>query len=276
MAARLPTANGWSIVQQELPAAGDGEFVIEVDYLSIDPAMRVWMNAGDTYMSAMKIDEVMRSMAIGTVVESRSRPVLGGRSGVWHVRCAELTRCPTASGVSKVDAIGGARRRCTSEPWESAGSTAYSRVCLTSGARNRVRPYSCPGRPVRWQHRRPDRCSKGCRTIGIAGGEDKCRRLVDELGFDAAIDYKTADLRAELKAHAPDGVRRVFRQRRRKALEAALDRLARGARIVLSGAVSQYNGTPHGPANYMQLTHPPRVAHRLRHLRLRQAIPGRC
>ena len=66
MAARLPTANGWSIVQQELPAAGDGEFVVEVDYLSIDPAMRVWMNAG--YLNARKkIDEVMRSTAIGTV-----------------------------------------------------------------------------------------------------------------------------------------------------------------------------------------------------------------
>jgi hypothetical protein len=94
---------------------------------------------------------------------------------------------------------------------------------------------------------------KGCRAIGIAGGEDKCRWLVEEVGFDAAIDYKSADLRAELKAHAPDGVDVFFDNVGGAALEAALNRLAGGARIVLCGAVSQYNDVPRGPANYMQL-----------------------
>jgi NADPH-dependent curcumin reductase CurA len=94
---------------------------------------------------------------------------------------------------------------------------------------------------------------KGCRTIGIAGGEHKCRWLVDKLAFDVAIDYKTADLRAELKTHAPNGVDVFFDNVGGQALEAALNRLARGARIVISGAVSQYNDAPRGPANYMQL-----------------------
>jgi NADPH-dependent curcumin reductase CurA len=93
----------------------------------------------------------------------------------------------------------------------------------------------------------------GCRTIGIAGGERKCDWLVDELGFDAAIDYKSANLRAELKRHAPDGIDVFFDNVGGPALEAALNRLARGARIVLSGAVSQYNVPGSGPANYMQL-----------------------
>jgi NADPH-dependent curcumin reductase len=93
----------------------------------------------------------------------------------------------------------------------------------------------------------------GCRAIGIAGGQDKCRWLVEEAGFDAAIDYKTADLRAELKTHAPDGVDVFFDNVGGATLEAALNRLASGARIVLCGAVSQYNDAPRGPANYMQL-----------------------
>jgi NADPH-dependent curcumin reductase CurA len=96
---------------------------------------------------------------------------------------------------------------------------------------------------------------KGCRAIGIAGGQEKCRWLVEELGFDAAIDYKAGDLRAQLKAHAPNGVDVFFDNVGGEALEAALAGLARGARVVLCGAVSQYNATAagRGPANYMQL-----------------------
>jgi len=94
---------------------------------------------------------------------------------------------------------------------------------------------------------------KGCRAVGIAAGEQKCRWLHERAGFDAAIDYRTADLRAELKTHAPDGVDIFFDNVGGAALEAALNRLAHGARIVLCGAVSQYNDAPRGPANYMQL-----------------------
>ena len=96
---------------------------------------------------------------------------------------------------------------------------------------------------------------KGCRAIGIAGGQEKCRWLVEELGFDAAIDYKAGDLRAQLKAHAPNGVDVFFDNVGGEALEAALAGLARGGRVVLCGAVSQYNATAagRGPANYMQL-----------------------
>jgi NADPH-dependent curcumin reductase CurA len=96
---------------------------------------------------------------------------------------------------------------------------------------------------------------KDCRVVGIAGGPEKCRWLVEELGFDAAIDYKAGDLRTQLKAHAPNGVDVFFDNTGGEALEAALGQLARGGRIVLCGAVSQYNATSSGggPANYMQL-----------------------
>jgi NADPH-dependent curcumin reductase CurA len=95
----------------------------------------------------------------------------------------------------------------------------------------------------------------GCRVIGIAGGAAKCKVLVDDLGFDAAIDYKSEDVRARLKELAPNGVDVFFDNVGGTILEDVLARLARGARIVISGAVSQYNTTTraHGPSNYMQL-----------------------
>jgi NADPH-dependent curcumin reductase CurA len=96
---------------------------------------------------------------------------------------------------------------------------------------------------------------KGCRAVGIAGGPDKCAWLVDELGFDAAVDYKAGDLRKQLRANAPDRIDVFFDNVGGEVLDSALMGLARGARVVISGAVSQYNATepPRGPANYMQL-----------------------
>ena len=96
---------------------------------------------------------------------------------------------------------------------------------------------------------------KGCRAVGIAGGEEKCRWLTDELGFDAAVDYKAGDARAQLREAAPDRIDVFFDNVGGEILEAGLSRLGRGARVVISGAVSQYNATepPPGPRNYMNL-----------------------
>jgi NADPH-dependent curcumin reductase CurA len=96
---------------------------------------------------------------------------------------------------------------------------------------------------------------KGCRAVGIAGGADKCRYLVQELGFDAAIDYKAHDVKAALKAHCPDGVHVYFDNVGGEILDAALARLAMRARVVICGAISQYNATQavKGPSNYLSL-----------------------
>jgi hypothetical protein len=96
---------------------------------------------------------------------------------------------------------------------------------------------------------------KGARAVGIAGGEEKCRWLVEELGFDAAIDYKAEDVRRALREHAPSGIDVYFDNVGGEILDAALTRLARGARIVICGAVSQYNATEavRGPSNYLAL-----------------------
>jgi hypothetical protein len=247
----LPKGPDWAIVDEPIPAAGSGEFVVEIDYLSIDPAMRTWMNAGRSYVPPVEIGEVMRAFAVGRVIESRHPEFAVGDqvSGLFGVQNYAVSN---GSGVNKIDT--------TLAPATAylgtlgiSGLTAYfglldigrpepGQTVLVSGAAGSV------GHIV-------GQIAKihGCRAVGIAGGEQKCRWLVEHAGFDAAIDYKTADLRAELKTHAPERVDVFFDNVGGVALEAALNRLAHGARIVLCGAVSQYNDAPRGPANYMQL-----------------------
>ena len=96
---------------------------------------------------------------------------------------------------------------------------------------------------------------KGCRAVGIAGGPEKCRYLTDELGFDAAIDYKHDDVRAALKQHCPKGVDVYFDNVGGELLDVVLGRIARGARVVICGAISQYDNRDEvrGPANYLSL-----------------------
>jgi NADPH-dependent curcumin reductase len=247
----LPKASDWAIVEEPMPVAADGEFVVGLDYLSIDPAMRTWMNAGRSYVPPVEIGEVMRALGIGHVVESRHAGFAVGDevSGVFGVQRYALS---DGAGVNKIDSTV-APATVYLGVLGISGLTAYfglldvgrpepGQTVLVSGAAGSVG--SIVGQIAR---------IKGCRAVGIAGGEQKCRWLVDEVGFDAAIDYTNADLRAELKTHAPDGVDVYFDNVGGAALEAALNRLARGARIVLCGAVSQYNDAPRGPANYMQL-----------------------
>lgn len=247
----LPKATDWTIVEEPKPAAADGEFVVEVDYLSIDPAMRTWMNAGRSYVPPVEIGEVMRALGIGRVVESRHSGFavgdeVSGIFGVQHyalsngadVNKVDTTLAPAtvhlgALGISGLTAYFGLLEIGRPEPGQTV---------LVSGAAGSVG--SIAGQIAR---------INGCRAVGIAGGEQKCRWLIEEVGFDAAIDYKSADLRAELKTHAPSGVDVFFDNVGGATLEAALNRLARNARIVLCGAVSQYNEAPRGPANYMQL-----------------------
>jgi hypothetical protein len=96
---------------------------------------------------------------------------------------------------------------------------------------------------------------KGCRVVGIAGGEEKCRHIVEELGFDAAVDYKSDNVLRALREQCPQGIDVYFDNVGGEILDAALACLARGARIPLCGAISQYNATEgmRGPANYMSL-----------------------
>jgi NADPH-dependent curcumin reductase len=253
--AGLPTTSDWNVVSERAPVPAEGEILVEVEYVSIDPGMRGWMNEGTTYMPGVAIGEVMRALGIGRVVESRHGDFSAGDmvSGMFGVQRYALS---DGAGVTKVD-TSLAPAPVYLGVLGISGLTAYfglleigrlkaGETVLISGAAGSVG--SVAGQIAK---------AKGCRVIGVAGGQDKCRWLVDEVGFDAAIDYKSEDLHARLKELAPGGVDVFFDNVGGEVLEVALAQLARGARIVLSGAISQYNDAPGetapGPRNYMQL-----------------------
>ncbi len=249
----LPKESDWDYVEEPAPEPADGQVRVQVEYLSLDPAMRGWMNAGRSYIPPVDIGEVMRAAGIGRVIDSNhpGHAVGDHVQGVFGVQRfavadggavtavdTELAPAPVhlgALGISGLTAYFGLLDVAGVEPGETV---------VVSGAAGSVG--SVVGQIAR---------IKGARAIGIAGGPDKCRWLVDELGFDGAIDYKAGDLRAQLKEHAPDRVNVFFDNVGGEVLDQVLLRLARGARVVLSGAISQYNATEamSGPANYMQL-----------------------
>ncbi|HET6356207.1 NADP-dependent oxidoreductase [Streptomyces sp.] len=248
-----PRSTDWQQVEEPVAEPGDGEFLVQVLYLSIDPAMRGWMNAGKSYIRPVEIGEVMRAGAVGRVIASRHPEFsvgdhVSGSFGVQEYCVSD------GHGVTKVDPAT-APLPVYLGTLGMSGMTAYfglldigrpepGQTVVVSGAAGAV------GNVV-------GQVAKilGCRVIGIAGGERKCRSLVEEFGFDAAIDYQTEDVRKALREHAPDGVDIYFDNVGGDILDAVLTRLARGARIVICGAISQYNNTEpvKGPSNYMSL-----------------------
>jgi NADPH-dependent curcumin reductase CurA len=249
----LPKSSDWEYVEE--PAAGpdDGQFQVELEYLSLDPAMRGWMNEARSYVPPVGIGEVMRAGAIGRVTDSRHPDYEPGDlvSGMFGVQRYAVSG---GQAVRKVD-TSLAPAPVHLGVLGMTGLTAYfglldvgrpepGQTVVVSGAAGAVG--SVVGQIARIH---------GCRTVGIAGGPDKCAWLVEELGFDAAIDYKRGELRTELRRHAPDGVDVYFDNVGGETLDEVLRRIARGARVVICGAISQYNAEeqPRGPANYMQL-----------------------
>jgi NADPH-dependent curcumin reductase CurA len=248
----LPQASDWEVTTSPVPAPGAGEFVVAVSHLSIDPAMRGWMNAGASYIAPVQIGAVMRAGAIGQVTASE-HPGFAPGDYVYGVFGVQEHACSDGTGVIKIDtAVAGPTAYLGA--LGMTGLTAYFALLdvgqvregdtvVVSAAAGAVG--SVAGQIAK---------IKGCRVIGIAGGQDKCRTLVEEFGFDAAIDYKSDDLRAALRQHAPDRVDVYFDNVGGDVLDAVLTRLARGARIIICGAVSQYNSAAvQGPANYLQL-----------------------
>jgi hypothetical protein len=248
----LPKPSDWELTSEPVPTPCPGEFVVSVSHLSIDPAMRGWMNAGASYIEPVEIGAVMRAGAVGSVTSSEHSDFAVGDHVYGAFGVQEFARSD-GQGVIKVEpslapiptylgALG------------MTGLTAYfglldvgrlseGETVVISGAAGAVG--SVAGQIAKL---------KGCRAIGIAGGQEKCRWIVEELGFDAAIDYKSQDVRAALRERAPGRVDVFFDNVGGEILDAVLTRLARGARIVICGGVSQYNAEQvHGPANYLAL-----------------------
>lgn len=248
----LPNDSNWSFDERPIPTPGDGEVLVKVSHISLDPAMRAWMNEGATYIEDVKVGDVMRANCVGEVIESRSAKLRAGDTvqGVLGVQQYALAE---PKDLLKIDA--------TLAPIHSylgvlgwPGMTAYfglldvgkageGDTVVISGAAGAVG--SVAGQIAK---------IKGCRVVGIAGGPDKCAYLIDELGFDGAIDYKSENIRNRLSELCPKRVDVFFDNVGGEILDAVLSKIAMHARIVISGAISQYNSPRfRGPNNYMAL-----------------------
>lgn len=253
----LAKAENWQFTEEAVAEPADGQVLVKTLVLSLDPAMRGWLNDGKSYIPPVGIGEVMRAGGIGRVIASKNpafRPgdVVSGLLGVQEY-------CQAAAGVpggrlEKIDLKLG-----TPAQWLNVfgmpGMTAYfglmdigqpkpGQTLLVSGAAGAVG--QTVGQLAKIQ---------GCRVVGIAGGAAKCDWVVKELGFDACIDYKGGSVREGLKQHCPKGVDIYFDNVGGEILDHVLAKLAPKARIVICGAISQYNNTTpmQGPKNYMSL-----------------------
>jgi NADPH-dependent curcumin reductase CurA len=248
----LPQASDWELTAGTVPAPGPGQFVVALSYLSVDPAMRGWMNAGVSYVPPVEIGAVMRAGGIGRVTVSE-HPGFAAGDYVYGAFGVQEYAASDGRGVLKLD-TSLAPPTTYLGALGMTGLTAYfalldvgkiraGETVVVSAAAGAVG--SVAGQIAKL---------KGCRTIGIAGGREKCHVLVEEFGFDAAVDYKTENLRRALREHAPDGVDVYLDNVGGDVLDAVLTRLALGARIIICGAVSQYNADKvQGPANYLML-----------------------
>jgi len=253
----LPTRDNWRFTTEPVAEPGPGGVLVKTLYLSLDPAMRGWMNEGKSYIPPVEIGAVMRAGGVGKVIASNNPAFAVGDYVNAGLDVQEYCLIPEAqikrSGMFKIDP----RLGLTS--WLNVlgmpGMTGYfglmdvgqpkaGDTVVVSGAAGAV------GQTVGQIAK-----LKGCRVVGIAGGKAKCDWVVKELGFDACIDYKAGDVKAGLKEHCPKGVDIYFDNVGGDILDAVLTRITRGARIIICGAISQYNNTTpvKGPANYLSL-----------------------
>lgn len=249
----LPKPSDWQFTSETPPVPGPGEVLVQVLYLSLDPAMRGWMNEGKSYVPPVGIGEVMRALGLGRVIASDDPSLAVGDHVVGITGVQDYAVLP-AKEATRIDPS-----LAPLPTWLGVlgmpGMTAYfglldvgqpkpGETVVVSGAAGAVG--GLVGQIAKL---------KGCRVIGIAGGADKCRYVVDELGFDGVIDYKAEDVRKSLRSLAPKGVDVYFDNVGGDILDTVLAQLARGARIAICGAISQYNSTEgvKGPANYMSL-----------------------
>jgi NADPH-dependent curcumin reductase len=249
----LPKATDWDIRTEAIPEPEDGTFLVRVLYISLDPAMRGWMNEGRSYVPPVGIGEVMRAGGVGRVVASRHPEFnagdhVSGTFGVQEYAISDgrgvIRVSPETAPLPQYLSVLGMPGLTAYFGLLEVGHPVAGETVVVSAAAGAVGQLVGQIAKI-----------KGCRVVGIAGGTEKCRFIVDELGFDAAVDYKSEDVRAALREHCPDRVDVYFDNVGGEILDIVLTRLARHARIVICGSISQYNneGPSRGPANYMTL-----------------------
>lgn len=245
-------SDDFKLVERELEAVADGQILLKTLYLGFDPAQKGWMENIADYVAPMAIGDVMRGSGVSEVMESRHPDfamgdIVAGSTGwtEWHL----------SDGQGLVKAEGELAATAMLSILGTTGVTAYCGLfkvgrpvagdtVLVSGAAGATG--SIVGQLAK---------IAGCHVVGIAGGEEKCRWLVEEAGYDAAIDYKAGDVRRQIREHCPNGVDVIFDNVGGAILNDMLGEIATGARVVICGGISRYEtgSLPAGPQNYFNL-----------------------
>jgi NADPH-dependent curcumin reductase CurA len=249
----LPKESDWERAEAPIPSPGPGEVLTKTHYMSVDPAMRGWMNDRPSYVPPVGIGEVMRALTVGEVIESNNDgfavgDFVAGIQGVQEYALsdgsdlmkADLSLAPAPAWLNSLG-IAGLTAYCG---LIEVGQPQAGETVVVSGAAGAVGAHAGQIAKI-----------KGCRVVGIAGGAEKCAYLTDQLGFDAAVDYKAGPIGAGLKQACPDGIDVFFDNVGGEILDAVLARINRFGRLALCGAISQYNltDTPYGLRNVIVL-----------------------
>ena len=249
----LPKAGDWEFTTEPVTQPGPGEVLLKVQYVSLDPAMRGWMNEGKSYVPPVNIGAVMRALGIGEVIASQDAAfatgdlvsAITGAQEYAVLKGAELTKLdPRIQPLTVFLNVLGMTGMTAYFGLLDVGALKDGETVVVSGAAGAVG--ATVGQIAK---------IKGCHVIGIAGGDQKCTYVRETLGFDAAIDYKSENVGKALREHCPKGIDVYFDNVGGDILDAALANLAMHARVVICGAISQYNNTTpvKGPSNYMSL-----------------------
>ncbi len=246
--AGIPMEEHFEIVESLVPQPQPGQVLIRNIYLSVDPAMRGWVNATANYMDAVPLHEVMRSFAVGRIVESRdprysSGDVVSGMFGWQDYACVDADTIDykveeTAIPISTALGVLGLNGLTAYFALLEVGRPKEGETVVVSAASGAVG--SCAGQIAK---------IKGCRTVGITDGAVKVQICLEEFGYDGAIDYLSGDLDEALKAVCPNGVDVYFDTTSGPISDEVMKHLRKGARVVVCGtiAITNWDPVPLGP-----------------------------
>lgn len=250
----IPEKNTWDYEEESIPEILDGQILIKHQYISLDPAMRGWITNSKSYLPPVEIGTVMRAGTVGEVIKVKNNTnfkvgdFVSGWGGVQEYSISDgknyniikdrnnpIYRYLGALGMPGMTAYFGIINE---------GKIKTGDIVLVSAAAGAVG--SLVGQIAK---------IKGCRVIGIAGGSEKCKYVKEQLGFDEVIDYKNDNIYSALKKYCPEGIDVYFDNVGGQILEAALAKLRMNARVIVCGAISQYNNKSKikGPSNYLSL-----------------------
>jgi len=247
--------NTFELSEEAVPEIGDGEALVRVDWISLDPTNRAWINDTPTYLPPVGIGEVMRGGGLGEVVASKNPNYPVGQTVQGLVGWQEYAVLSDGMFLFPVDIAEGVSPSAYMGVLGTTGLTAWigirdigkprpGETVVVSAAAGAVG--SVAGQLAK---------ADGARVVGIAGGSEKCALLTDELGFDAAVDYRARDWVAQLAAATPDGIDVDFENVGGDIMDAVFARLNMGARVALCGLISGYNSVdpPPGPRAFGNL-----------------------